>query len=252
MDASMAVSENSHRPRTWPWYRLYPGKAIVVAVGLFVAVSVLDWFNDGSGQAIAVLYILPIALLAVTLGERGGLTGAAAGFALFAVLEVQHSSGDIDATGWIVRAVAMFLLGGLLGRATDQTTASEHAALAEQRRRCQVEETNLRYTEALEINDSLIQQIVVAKWMVEQSQTKGAAELLTEAIARGERMVAGLLPERVSIPADSLPAIGSSDNVLPQHPGIGRRRHRPSRMLPAMRSRSPSPEGLNPIDRNSS
>jgi hypothetical protein len=105
MDASMAVSENSHRPRTWPWYRLYPGKAIVVAVGLFVAVSVLDWFNDGSGQAIAVLYILPIALLAVTLGERGGLTGAAAGFALFAVLEVQHSSGDIDATGWIVRAV---------------------------------------------------------------------------------------------------------------------------------------------------
>jgi len=202
MDVARAVSENPDRLKTWPWYRLYLGRAIVVAVGLFVAISVLDWFNDGSGQAIAVLYLLPIALLAVTLGERGGLTGATAGFALFALLEVEHSSGDIDVTGWIVRAVAMFLLGGLLGRATDQTRASESAALAEQQRRCQVEEANLRYTEALEINDSLIQQIVVAKWMVEQSQNKSAAELLTETIATGERIIAGLLPARIASPAD--------------------------------------------------
>ena len=219
VDASMAVSENPGGLRTWPWYRLYPGKAIVIAVGLFVAVSVLAWFNDGSGQAIAVLYVLPIALLAVTLGQRGGLTGATAGFALFAVLEVEHSSGDIDVTGWVVRAVAMFLLGGLLGRATDQTAASGRAALAEAQRRCQVEEENHRYAEALEINDSLIQQIVVAKWMVEQGQPKPASELLTEAIARGERMVAGLLPARVSTPADSALAIRSSGNVLTQHPG---------------------------------
>jgi hypothetical protein len=213
MGASLAISENPADLRTWPWYRLYPGKAIVIAVGLFVAVSVLAWFNDGSGQAIAVLYVLPIALLAVTLGERGGLIGATAGFALFAVLEVEHSSGDIDVTGWVVRAVAMFLLGGLLGRATDQTTASERAALAEQQRRCQVEEANLRYTEALEINDSLIQQIVVAKWMVEQSQTKSAAELLTEAIARGERMIAGLLPTCVSSPADLPLAVRPGSHV---------------------------------------
>lgn len=215
----MAVSNNLSRPKAWPWYRLHPGKAIVIASGLFVAISVLDWFNDGSGQAIAVLYVLPIALLAVTLGERGGLIGAIAGFTLFAALEVEHSSGDIDVTGWIVRAVAMFLLGGLLGRATDQTTASELAALAEQQRRCQAEEANLRYTEALEINDSLLQQIVVAKWMVEQSQTVGAAELLTEAIARGERMVAGLLPERVSVPSEVSPAIRSSAKVITRRPG---------------------------------
>ena len=43
---------------------------MVVVFGLFVIVSVLQWFNDGSGQAIAVLYILPIALLGVTRGER--------------------------------------------------------------------------------------------------------------------------------------------------------------------------------------
>ncbi|HVA09330.1 MAG TPA: hypothetical protein VNG12_21570, partial [Acidimicrobiales bacterium] len=218
MDSSTAVSRNPNGLRTWPWYRLYPNKAILVAAGLFVAVSVLTWFNDGSGQAIAVLYVLPVALLAVTMGERGGLTGAAAGFSLFAVLEVEHSSGDIDVTGWVVRAVAMFLIGGLLGRATDQTTASEQAVLAEQERRRQVEEANLRYTAALEINDSLLQQIVVAKWMVEQSQPKDAAKLLTEAIARGENMIAGLLPERVVSSEDSSIAIGSNANVMPQCP----------------------------------
>jgi len=214
----MATSENPDGLSSWPWYRLHPGKAIVIAIGLFVAVSVLAWFNDQSGQAIAMLYVLPIALLAVTLGKRGGLTGAGAAFALFAVLEVEHSSGDIDVTGWIVRAVTMFLLGGLLGRSTDQTVASERATLAEQQRRCHVEAANLRYAEALEINDSLLQQIVVAKWMVEQSQTKSAAELLTEAIARGERMVAGLLPERATLPADSSSEIGSSDDVMSQSP----------------------------------
>ncbi len=215
----MTPRESTDRVKVWPWYRLRPGHAIVVAVGLFAVISVLQWFNDESGQAIAVLYVLPIALLAVTLGERGGLRGAAAGFVLFAVFAIVHSSGDIDATGWVVRGVAMFLLGGLLGRATDQTTASECAALAEAERRCQVEEENHRYAEALEINDSLIQHIVAAKWMVEQGQQKPAAELLNEAIARGERMVVGLLPARVCAPTDAPPAVRSSENVSAQHPG---------------------------------
>jgi hypothetical protein len=204
--------------RAWPWYRLHPGNAIGVAVGLFVVISILQWFNDESGQAIAVLYVLPIALLAVTLGERGGLTGAAAGFALFAVFTAARGVGDIDATGWVVRGVAMFLLGGLLGRAKDQTTASECAALAEQERRSQVEEENHRYAEALEINDSLVQEIVAAKWMVEQGKSEQAGELLTEVIMRGERMVAGLLPVRASTPTDAPPTV-SNGNVLARSPG---------------------------------
>ena len=92
----------------------------------------------------------------------------------------------------------MFLLGGLLGHATDLMTASEQNALDEQRKRCQLEEANLRYAEAIEINDSLIQEMVAAKWMVEQGLTDQATEVLTATIATGERMVAELLPKRVS------------------------------------------------------
>ena len=184
---------------TKPWYYLRPGRAVGVAVALFAVVSVLQWFDDGSGQAIAVLYVLPIALLGVSLGERGGLAAAAAGFGLFAGFEVVHSSGDIDATGWVVRAVAMFLLGGLLGHSTDRTTASEKTALDEQQKRSLAEEANHRYAEAIEINDSLIQEIVAAKWLVEQGRTDQAAEILTTTIATGERLVVELLPRRAAV-----------------------------------------------------
>jgi hypothetical protein len=203
-----------------PWYRLQPGNAVVVAVGLFVGISILQWFNDVSGQAIAVLYVLPIALLAVTFGLRGGLVGATTGYFLFASFEILHSSGDIDADGWVVRATAMFLLGGLLGRATDQTTASESAALDEQKQRYRLEEANLRYAEAIEISDSLLQQMVAAKWMVERGRSDQAVELLEATIERGGHMVAGLLPTRISAPADSPIEPSFLDRVLN---GRGRR-----------------------------
>ncbi|HXQ62788.1 MAG TPA: hypothetical protein VN796_10680 [Acidimicrobiales bacterium] len=200
---------------------------MVVAVGLFAVVSVLQWFVDGSGQAIAVLYILPIALLGVTRGERGGLAGATAGFVLFAVLEIVHSSGDIDATGWAVRAIAMFLLGELLGYATDQTIASEQTALDEQRKRCQLEEANHRYAEAIELNDSLIQEMVAAKWMVERGLTDQAAEILSATIAAGERMVVVLLPKRAPRPQDMRPTARTPDPVLAQFAGDQRGRRAP-------------------------
>jgi len=200
---------------------------MMVVVGLFAVVSVLQWFNDGSGQAIAVLYVLPIALLGVTRGERGGLAGASVGFVLFAVFEIVHSSGDIDATGWAVRATAMFLLGGLLGHATDRTIASEQTALDEQQKRCQLEEANHRYAAAIEINDSLVQEMVAAKWMVEQGLTDQAAEMLTATIATGERMVVELLPRRVSRPEDPPLTARGLRPVLMQYANDQRGRHAP-------------------------
>jgi len=184
--------------RVSPWYRASPSRAVAVAGALFLAISVLQWFIEGSGQAIVMLDVLPIALLAVTLGERGGLAGAGAGFLLFAAFEVGHSSGDIDVTGWVVRATGMFVLGWLLGRATDQALASERATLAEYERRCRLEETNHRFTEALEIKDSIIQQIVAAKWLIERDRCDDASDVLTETIVRAQHLVAGLMPARIT------------------------------------------------------
>lgn len=180
------------------WYQVRPRTAIVVAVVLFGLVTLFHLLDDQSGQAVVVLYVLPIALLAVTFGRRGGLIGAAVGFTLFAVLEGLHSTGDIDVTGWTVRAVTMVLLGGLLGQATDRVVASQRAALEEQRERCRLEEANRRYAEAMEISDSLVQKMVAAKWKVEQGRDDEAVEVLEATIIEAEDMVAGLLAQRMT------------------------------------------------------
>lgn len=180
-----------------PWYRLRPVAALLVAAVIFAAISTLRWFHPGSGEALTVLFVLPIALMAVTFGLRGGLASATLGFAIFAMFALFHGNSGLDAEGWVVRGVAMFLLGGLLGRAIDQSRSSEQATLTEQTRRCQVEDVNRRYVEAFELSDSILQHIAVAKWMLEQGRSGEAAEILGATIERGQRMVAGLLPVRI-------------------------------------------------------
>ena len=192
----MDEGERGSIETTRPWFRLRPAASAVVAAALFVGVSVLQWYVDGSGQAVVMLYLIPVALLAVTFGMRLGVAGAAGAFAVFALFEVFHSSGDIDVEGWVVRGLALFLLGGLLGQASDHLEESRRSALEDQARRCRLEASVRRYAEAMEISDSIIQQLVAAKWLAEAGRSDLAADLLGDTITRGEHMVAGLLSRR--------------------------------------------------------
>lgn len=181
---------------TFPWYRSHARTALVAASGLFVAVAVAHIFANRTGQAVDILYALPVALVAMAFGLRGGLIGAASGFLLFAVVELTYGVGDIDVTGWLARTAGLFLLGILLGHATDQIESGQRAAMAAQRERLALTMRARRHAEALEISDSILQHLVVAKWMVEAGQYDKAIEIMTTTIATGERMVADVLPER--------------------------------------------------------
>jgi glucose-6-phosphate-specific signal transduction histidine kinase len=181
---------------SFPWYRSHSYAALLIAASLFAGVSVARYFSDGSGEAIDILYSLPIALLAMSFGLSGGLVGAAVGFSLFTIFELADSAGDIDAAGWIARAAGLLLLGVLLGRATDQIKAGQMRTLAEQEQRRRLEETAHRQAEALEISDSILQHLVAAKWMVERGRDEDAIEILTSTLETGQRMVAELLPIR--------------------------------------------------------
>ncbi len=165
-------------------------------MGLFVAVTVAHVVVNGTGEAVDILYSLPVALLAMSFGLRGGLVGATTGFTLFAIVELVDGVGDIDATGWIARASGLFVLGALLGRSTDQIESAQLHALAAQEERQVLAERARRQSEGLEISDSILQHLAVAKWMVEAGKNDEAIEILTSTMATGERMVAELLPIR--------------------------------------------------------
>jgi hypothetical protein len=181
-----------------PWYRTSAPAALRMASGLFVVVTVAHIIANGTGEAVDILYALPVALLAMSFGLRGGLIGAAIGFSLFAVVELVDGVGDIDATGWISRVAGLFLLGALLGRATDQIETGRLRAITAAAERQRLEERARRQAEGLEISDSILQHLAVAKWMIEAGDNERAIEVLTLTMVTGERMVAELLPMRHS------------------------------------------------------
>jgi glucose-6-phosphate-specific signal transduction histidine kinase len=181
---------------SFPWYRAHSRAAVLMAAALFAGVTMARFFTDGSGEAVDILYSLPVALLAMSFGLKGGIIGAAIGVSLFAIVELTHSNGDIDATGWIARATGLLLLGTLLGRATDQIEAHQQRTLAVQEQRRHFQDTARRQAEALEISDSILQHLAAAKWMIEQGRDEDAIDILTSTMATGEHMVADMLPIR--------------------------------------------------------
>ena len=195
-EAIIDVDEAATPAHWMPWYGEHPRTAAMLAIVLFVLVTAGHFLVDGTGEAVDILYCLPVALLAVTFGLRGGLAGACLGIGLFALGEAVDASGDIDATGWLTRAAGLLLLGLLLGRATDQIAVSQRmtAAACDQRRA--IQETARRQAEALEISDSILQYLAAAKWMVEQGKDEDAIAVLSSTLEKGQRMVAEMLPPR--------------------------------------------------------
>ena len=213
MGAEANIDDGAAGPAHWmPWYREHPRSAAMLAILLFVLVTAGHFLVDGAGEAVDILYCLPVALLAVTFGLRGGLAGACLGIGLFAVAETIDGTGDIDATGWLTRSAGLLLLGLLLGRATDQIAASQRMAVAAREERRAVQETSRRQAEALEISDSILQHLAVAKWMVEQGKGEDAIAILSSTLEKGQRMVAEMLPPQhmdTNTPAEMSNASGS-------------------------------------------
>jgi signal transduction histidine kinase len=175
------------------WYRRHPTVAVAVATGLFLLVFALRIEVARPGDAISVLYVFPVALLAVTFGLLGGLGAAAGGFALVVLSYAVFHNAPPDALGWSTQGAAILVLGALLGHATDRRCAIERWALTEQEARLRLEEVACRERAALEINDSLIQGMSAAKWLIEQHKDALALDELSLAIDHGEQLVTDLL-----------------------------------------------------------
>lgn len=115
-------------------------------------------------DAISMLYLFPIALLAMAKGRWGGLLGGLVAVVLVGVWVLVRSV-DLNAVGWLSR-VLLLLVGALIGDARDRLAraAAEHAVH---------EAAVQRHREAIEINDSLVQGMSAAKWSIEGGSHPG-------------------------------------------------------------------------------
>lgn len=168
-----------------------PAGALGVIIALMVAVTILRWFVDQAGQAAALLYVLPIALSGLRFGRRGGIAAAGFGITAFVILEIVRSQGDVDATGWVGPLLAMALMGGLVGSLSESAARHEAARKIERQR---LDELRNAQHAARETNDSIVQQVVAARWMLEAGKSEEALEALGATVAEGIAQVSGKLP----------------------------------------------------------
>jgi glucose-6-phosphate-specific signal transduction histidine kinase len=152
---------------------------------LYAAVFTVRLLSDSTVDAYSMFYVLPVALAATAFGQRGGLVSSLLAIALIVVYRL---ISDVSHTpvGWATRVVPLLLLGILLGRATDRARAAE----AERSRHGTAA---LLHREAIEINDSLIQRMTVAKWALEAGRDEAALRALTDAVHEAHRLVSDLI-----------------------------------------------------------
>jgi PAS domain S-box-containing protein len=89
--------------------------AVMTAAGaMFVAIFALGFAVDDPGESVAVLFTLPIVVLAVKFGAWGGVGAAVMTMGLLGLWDVTDQD-QMPVLSYIGRATAYLLLGGLLG-----------------------------------------------------------------------------------------------------------------------------------------
>jgi PAS domain S-box-containing protein len=113
---------NWERRLTGLWVRPVP--VLALAALLFAGVFALRVTTAGLGDAVVVLFVLPIALLAARFGATAGIAAAAFSTGLVA-LHGTLIGPQLSALGYATRVVAFIVLGAGLGYASQRTRRAE-------------------------------------------------------------------------------------------------------------------------------
>lgn len=168
-----------------PWFRARPRWVLAVAAVLYVSVFLLRLVGGGPQDATNMLYILPVALIALAFGRTAGVVAGLLAVALVAAW-VLVDDVELSALGWASRIVPMLLLGGLLGDAADRLERA-------QARQRALEAAAQRQRDATEVNDTLVQGMTAAKWALEAGRYESSLKTLEETLQVGHELVSKLM-----------------------------------------------------------
>ena len=157
---------------------------MAVASALFLVVSLVHVWLPGE-EAVTALFVFPISLLAITFGLRGGLVAGGVALSL-AAAGLALDAAEVSLTGWLVRLVSLLTVGALLGWTADNLARAE-------RHHRRLELAAERHRQAVEVNDSLVQGMSVAKWAFEAGRTESGLAILNDTIVVGQELVSGLV-----------------------------------------------------------
>lgn len=146
------------------------------SIALFAGVLALVVTVSDPVQAGAVLFVVPIALLALADGLRGGLTGVAIAVLLTVVWATTEDVG-LEALGYASRISAFVVIGVLVGRYEDLARRHVQRTLDE------------RY--ATELQDRVVQSLVLARYALPRDDD--AAEHVEAALDNTRQIISDRL-----------------------------------------------------------
>lgn len=177
-----------------PWFTLYPWLALAVAVVSVVAVFVLRLVVAGSKDPIEMLYVFPVALVALAFGFRAGTTAGLVSVGLL-VAWVIIADETLSPLGWLCSVTPLLLLGSLVGASSDRirdARRSERYATG----------IALLQRDAAEVNDSIIQGLIATKWLLESGKVERAIETLDATTVTAEELVTRVLGSESLLPIE--------------------------------------------------
>lgn len=192
MERSDLVAPTTTSSTADVWFTERPRWAMAVTAALFLAVLLLRLMVGSPTDAYSLFYALPVALAASAFGLRGGISAGLLTIPLIAVWVVTHDV-PLSPLSWLSRVVPLLLLGVLLGRAVDRGRRAEEERRQAEEARSQAQVAAMLHREAIEINDTLIQQLAAAKWAFEAGRTEAGLDALTDAVRHAQELVSGLI-----------------------------------------------------------
>jgi K+-sensing histidine kinase KdpD len=169
--------------RREPWFTQRPARALIVCVVSTVAIFVLHLFVADADAA--VLYVLPVALAALAFGVRPGtLAGVVAAMMMVVGVLVGHE--HLTLLAWCSHLAPLLLLGSLAGASADRVRDARRAE------RYAMSVAMLQ-RDAAEVNDSVVQGLAAARWLLESGRVEPALEALDETAASAQGLVSRIL-----------------------------------------------------------
>jgi PAS domain S-box-containing protein len=116
-------------PGTDPRLKLARTPTLLLATALFASVFALRLIDGSGSDDETLLYVIPVGVLALGFGLRGGLVGAPIGFALTVWWDVGSRHVTLSPLGYLITALAYLLVGVLVGVFVEARRNLEHELL---------------------------------------------------------------------------------------------------------------------------